>query len=607
MPQTRNAAEMLRSVLAAVGESPASYLEAARQVDRWEPAQLGFRQVRVSFVSTFTIEVLLPYLAVEGARRSLAVRSSVAPFGQLEQQVLDPDSAVYRSDPHVIVVAARAGDAAPALIHEFVRLPRAEVEREVEHFVGRLENLLRAVRRHSRAQVLLWNQTMPVRLAAGIADARLDLSQTDTIANVNRRLASVCRCTPGAYVFDVCRVANEVGLARWEDPKLLHLARIPLSAAAQMATAKRLARYLNALTTAPRKCLVLDLDNTLWGGVLGEEGAAAIGLGQDYPGNAFKAFHQELRSYRDRGTLLAIASKNDASAVVEVFERHPDCVLRWGDFAATQIHWNDKAASLVAIAEELGISTEGLAFFDDSPVEREWVRARVPEVQVIDVPADPTRYGAALDESGAFDHVVLTDEDRKRTELYRNDAERRQLARSVTSVEEFLRALQMRVTLCAIDSVALGRVAQLVAKTNQFNVTVRRQSQADIERIIAQGAIAVSMRIEDRFGDNGLVGVAIALEEPRGAASIDTFLMSCRVLGRRAEAALLHAVADRAIARGATRLVVEYVRTKKNAVVAGFLPASGFTPVPDRTGWWQLDLSAGSPPLPDLFEVVERP
>jgi FkbH-like protein len=600
-----DAGTRLRDVLAEVDETPAAYLKAARQLELGRNGDLGLREVHLSFVATFTIDVILPYLIVEGARRSLAIRGSVAPFGQLEQQLLDGDSPTYRSQPECIAIAARVEDTAPALVHDFVRLSPEEIEREVVQFVARLENLLRAVRRHSHAHVLLWNQTLPMHAAAGLADAALDPSQADTIAEINRRLARVCRGTPGAFVFDACRLANEVGLARWEDPKLLHLARIPWSAVAQAATAKRLARYLKALTAVPCKCLVLDLDNTLWGGVLGEEGPDAILLGGDYPGSAFKAFHRFVKTYRDRGVLLGIASKNDEKEVIELFDRHPDCVLRWGDFAARQIHWKDKATSLEAIAEELGISTEALAFFDDSAVEREWVRTRVPEAQVIDVPADPTRYAAALEESGAFDHLVLSEEDRKRAELYRTDVQRRQLAGSAGSVEEFLRALQMRITIGPVDPGTLLRVTQLIAKTNQFNLTARRHTQADVERMIAQGAIALWMRIEDRFGDSGLVGVAIALDGPDGA-SLDTFLMSCRVLGRRAESALLRAVADRAIDRGASRILAEYVPTKKNGVAAEFLAESGFTTVPERDGWWELDLSAGAPPVPQLFEVLER-
>jgi FkbH-like protein len=603
--ETSERATSVRRRLAGLDETPTSYLEAARELELRSADDLGFRELRISFLATFTVDVLVPYVAVEGARRSLAVRSTVAPFGQIEQQLLDPGSLVYRSNPDFVVIAARVEDAAPALVHDFVRLSAQDIERELGSFVARLENAVRAVRHRSRAQVLVWNQVLPMSLAAGLADAALEPSQTETVVDFNRRVSRMCRSIPGAYVFDVCRVASEVGLGAWQDSKLLYLARIPLSAAALIATAKRLARYLNALTTPPRKCLVLDLDNTLWGGVLGEDGAGGVALGEEYPGSVFKAFHRQLKGYRHRGILLAIASKNDEREVIDLFEHHPDCILRWGDFAARQVHWNDKAASLAKIADELKISVDALAYFDDSPVERESVRMRVPGVQVIEVPSDALRYGAAIEESGAFDHLDLTEEDRRRAELYCADRERRDLAESITSVEEFLRSLKMRVTIGVVDGATLPRVTQLVAKTNQFNLTTRRHTQAEIERMISEEAIALWMRLEDRFGDNGLVGVAIALGAPGRDVCLDTFLVSCRVLGRHAESALLRAVADRAGARGARRLLGEYVPSKKNGIAAGFLASCGFTSVPGRAGWWQLDLSAGRPPSPGWFEVVE--
>jgi FkbH-like protein len=593
-------------MLSTVDASPASYLRAARALESGEGAALGLPPVRVSSLSTFTYAVLTPYLVVEAARRGLAVRHSVGPYGQLEQQLLDPESPIYESEPDFIVLAARIEEGAPALVHDFVRLSREDVEREIDQYVSRIERLLRAIRTHTRARVLVWNQVSPSSLAAGLADAGLDPSQTDAIAHVNRRLARACARTPGAFVFDAARVANEIGLAAWHDPKLFHLGRIPLAAPAQRATARQMARYLAALTTTPRKCLVLDLDNTLWGGVLGEDGFGGIALGDDYPGNVFKTFQRRVRSLRDRGVLLAIASKNDEGAVAELFERHPHLVLRWSDFAARQIHWKDKASSVAAIAEELNISTDALAFFDDSPQEREWVRARIPAVQVIEVPTDALRYGEALEASGAFDHLVLTEEDRSRAEMYRSDQERRHLAETVTSVDDFLRSLGMRVTVGAVDGTTLPRVAQLVAKTNQFNLTTRRHTQADIESMVAGGAISLWMQVADRFGDNGIVGSALASDGPRGAVSIDTFLMSCRVMGRKVELGLLRALVGRAIARGATRLLAEYIPTGKNGPAARFLPESGFTPIPDRPGWWQLDLSHGAPRLDCPFEVIER-
>jgi FkbH-like protein len=603
-PQANSTARKLTDILDRLDGSPAGYLRTARELGRLRDG-LGLVGVRASLVATFTIDVLSPYLMVEGARRGLYVTATVAPFNQLEQVLLDEGSAVYASQPQVIVVAVRIEDAARSLAAGFAGLSVSEVEAEVSSFVGRVGALLRGIRERSKAQVLLWNQLPPQRLAAGLADPSLSPSQSDVIADVNHRLARECSAVADAHVFDAHRVASEVGLSSWHDPKLWHLARVPFGATAQIAVARRLARQVAALFKPPCKCLVLDLDNTLWGGVLGEDGIGGIALGEDYPGSVFKEFQRTLRSYLERGVLLAIASKNNESDVLELFASHSDLVLRLEDFASRQIHWNDKASSLAAIAAELNIGTDALAFFDDSPVEREWVRSRMPEVTVIDVPAEPIHYAAALEAAGAFDTLLITEEDRQRNQQYRGEKRRRELADTSGSVEDFLRDLGMRVVIGEIDDKTLPRVVQLMAKTNQFNTTTRRHARADVQRMLESGAIGLWMRVEDRFGDNGLVGVAVCVPTEGGDMAIDTFLMSCRVLGRQVEHALLWALGQRAARRGARTLFGEFVPTKKNTPASRFFADCGFAPVTGREGWWSFDLARSSLPAPTAFQVID--
>ena len=596
----------LEAALARLDGTPAAYLRAAREVERLGESA-GLSPLRVCLVSTFTVDLVLPYLAVEGARRGLRIASTVSPFGQLEQQVLDAGSVLYASRPDVVILAIRVEEAAPRLADDFVALSSIEVGNDIAAHCHRVRALLEGLRERTTARVLVWNQMPPMRLAAGLADASNESSQVSVFAEINRRIAEGCRAVPDTFVFDAARLVGEVGLAAWYDPKLAFLARAPLGAVGQIAVGKSLARALRALTTPPRKCLVLDLDNTLWGGVLGEDGIGGIKLGTDFPGNVFLAFQKQLRSYRDRGVLLAIASKNNDADVVECFEKHPDQVLRLSDFAARQIHWNDKASSIAAIAKALNIGTDSIAFFDDSPVEREWMRSRMPEVAVIDVPTDPLRYAAALDAAELFDTLVLTAEDRERSALYRQDEGRSQLLASSGSVDDFLRALEVRVEIGPIDATTLPRVGQLLGKTNQFNVTTRRHSAADLERMLSEGAIGLWLRARDRFGDNGLVGVAIARQESAGDWIIDSFLLSCRVLGRGVEHALLSAITRKAIERGARRMLGEFIPTAKNAPAAGFFADGGFTPLPQRPGFWHFDLTQGPIPTPTTLELLEHP
>ena len=587
--------------------TPASYLRAAREL-RQSGSFDGLRQLQLAIVATCTLDPLVPYLMVEGARRGVGVRATPAPFGQLEQQLLDAGSALYRDRPDVVLIALRAEDVAPELAHGLLRLSADDIDARLGEIAARIEALAGGVRAHSDALVVVWNQ-VPGRWApAGLADAGLDASQPAVVADLNRRIAGACRRVPGAFVFDAHRVAIDIGLSRWEDPKLRFLARAPLSSVACVATARALARTLRALVTPARKCLVLDLDDTLWGGILGEDGVGGIRVGQDYPGNVYLDFQRCVAAYRDRGVLLAIASRNNEADVREAFARRDDMVLRLDDFAALQIHWNDKAASLRAIARELRIGTDALVFFDDNAAEREWVRRSLPDVMVVDVPADPLGYAAALDDSGAFDSLVLTEDDRARADRYRLATQAQTFAAGSSSVEAFLRGLEMRVSVAPVSTVTAPRVAQLIAKTNQFNLTTRRHSPADVERLLRQDAMALCLRVSDRFGDHGITGVAIAVPAGAGRFELDTFLLSCRVLGRSVEDALLRAVARACTPRdGAAWLDARFIPTAKNAPAAAFLPTHGFTPVEDDEGRWRLDL-ATLETLPSLaYEVSDEP
>lgn len=342
----------------------------------------------------------------------------------------------------------------------------------------------------------------------------------------------------------------------------------------------------------------------MWGGVLGEAGPGGIALGEDYPGRVYRDFQWAVSALRQRGILLAIASKNNDTEARQVFEQHPDMVLRWEDFAATQIHWEDKAASLRAIAGQLRIGLDALAFYDDNPVERAWVRSELPQVTVIEVPADPLQRVAALNICEAFDQLAVSLEDRQRAVLQELDQRREHARAKCTSLAEFLSTLQIRVTVGTVDGDTLPRVTQLIHKTNQFNLTGRRYTEAELLGQLESGAIACWLRASDRFGDYGLVGAAFALPEGSASWRIDNLVVSCRILGRQVETALLAAVAERASASGAERLIGEYVGTSRNAPARDFYAGHGFQGEGER---WIWNFSSGSIALPAHLAVRPQP
>ena len=418
----------------------------------------------------------------------------------------------------------------------------------------------------------------------------------------NTRIDRIAADTPGVVVYDFARLALEMGLAQLFDPRLDYISRMPFAPAAQIAIAKGLARVIRALHVPPAKCLVLDLDNTLWGGVLGEVGLGGIALGDDYPCRVYRDFQVAALAFRHRGVLLAIASKNNDIEARQVFEQHPDMVLRWEDFAAIQIHWKDKASSLRAIAEQLRIGLDALVFYDDSPMERAWVRNELPEVRVIEVSDDLLRRVAALESCEAFDQVAVSSEDRQRTILYEIDRQRELAKGESTSLSDFLSTLQIRVAVGPVDGSTLPRVAQLIAKTNQFNLTGHRSTEAELQAQLASGAIGVWLRASDRFGDYGLVGAAFAILDSPGVWRIDNFVMSCRILGRRVESALLAAIARRAFDSGAVRLIGDFVASLRNAAAQDFYAVQGFEA---EEGHWVWDFARGLIPLPSHLIPTE--
>jgi FkbH-like protein len=578
-----------------VPQKPAEAMQLARLL-RTQGEELGLQPVRVAFLASYTFEFAEPYLVVEGARRGLLFRNYYGPFGQLEQELTDSTSGLARWEPDLVVMAVRLEDFDPDALHRFHATSGARFEALAEEVLARLVGCVDALRARSRAPAIVANFSLPHPAPLGVFDAADPASLTFRVPELNRRLASALRERADAFVWDYAGLVSENGATAWTDRRLMALARTPVAGAYQPVLAQHLARTLHAVMRPPAKCLVLDLDNTLWGGVIGDDGLEGIQLGDDHPGVAYKALQRAALSLRDRGILLAVASKNDAQTAERVFRDHPEMLIRWEDLAATRIDWSPKSGNLRALAAELNLGADALVLFDDNPVERAEVRAGAPEVRVIEVPSDPLEYAATLAECGYFDHAALTEEDRHRAELYRQEAQRKSLASNAVSLEDFLAGLEMRATVGRLGPSTLQRVAQLIAKTNQFNLTTRRHTRADLAAFADDPNLVVTwLRLRDRYGDAGLVAVGI-LRCARAEAVIDTFLMSCRVMGRGVERALASHLCDRARALGSTALVGEYLPTAKNGIVKDLYPELGFTrsgELPAGGVRFALDLAKG--------------
>jgi FkbH-like protein len=533
------------------------------------------RSLKVALLASYTIDPLVPFLKVESARVGFGLDVSVAPFNTARQALLDPHAGgVAQAD--VVVLAELLSDVCPALAIDYLDLGAEDITRAIDETVDALVAALSAFRFVSTARVVVHNYSLPESPMLGLYEVMATRSQTEAIRRLNRTLADAVSAIADVYVLDFERICADIGYRRSRDEKMWALARAPLSAAALAAVGERQARLIRALYTPARKCLVLDLDNTLWGGVLGEAGMAGIKLGQTYPGNAYRQFQQFLLQLNRRGVLLAINSKNNPEDAAEVLASHPDMVLRSEHFAAMRVNWTDKPSNMLAIAEELNIGLDSLVFLDDNPAECALMRDALPQVLTLHAPQDPTLASRVVIHSGAFDRLSLTEEDLGRSAMYREQRARATLASTARSLDDFLADLQMTATIKAVDDFTFPRAYELITKTNQFNLTTRRYTPAELKALTTDPKHGVfTLQLTDRFGDNGIVGLAVAGLRER-ACDVDAFLLSCRVIGRTAETALLAFLVDWARTRGADAIEGDFIPTKKNAPAADFYARHGF-------------------------------
>lgn len=353
---------------------------------------------------------------------------------------------------------------------------------------------------------------------------------------------------------------------------------------------------------AAKKCLVLDADNTLWGGIIGEDGIDGIQIGDEFPGSAFRDFQKLLLTWRDQGVFLAVASKNNEADVWEVFDKHSGMVLRREHLSAWQINWLPKAENISLIARSLNIGTDSLVFIDDNPMEIAYMRDARPEVTSLLLPPEPADIVSTLQALTLFDKLEITDEDRKRADMMRAERDREVLGTQISHAD-FLSALDLKVDLFKVRTEDLGRITQLINKTNQFNLTTIRRTLDEVRALANSPNFRLyGLRVTDKFGEYGLTGVIIVqVSDDRRRWTLDTLLLSCRVLGRGVETALVGALADDARGEGAAEFHSSFIPTAKNALCASFLSDQGFSQIGERE--WHLDLSE-APSVPPHIERV---
>jgi FkbH-like protein len=573
-----------------------------------EPPGQELKPVHIAVLRNIVIEPLAPYLRYQARQCGLDALLHFGEYDTIVQESLGTNPEILHDSTRCIFLFTRLENLSWKLARSFAELSGEQVREEVDRIKDFIRTVATNLRKQTTATIIWHAFELPVHPSYGVLDSQMAEGQLATVRELNSFLQETLRALPQAFMADLNLCLADIGAERFYDQRLWHIGRAPYSGEALRAIAALDMSFIRPLMGRNRKCLALDCDDTLWGGIIGEDGIAGIKLGKAYPGSPYYEFQQEIVNLYHRGVLIALCTKNNEDDVWEVFRNHPDMLLKEEHIAAHRINWQDKAANLRSLAQELNIGLDSFVYLDDSDFELNLVRRELPEVATILLPKDqPFRYRELLAGCGLFDTLTLSEEDRQRGKMYRAEADRAHLRAQTTDLVGYYRSLAMEVEIRFPDSFTTPRIAQLTQKTNQFNLTTRRYGEADIKRFQAEArADVLSLRLRDRFGDSGIVGTCI-LRYEKEKAIIDTFLLSCRVLGRDVENVFLLQALKLAKKRGAKIAIGEYYATKKNAQVENFYDKMGFTQVDARDGAdrvFQRDLTLPLPAEPDFLKIT---
>lgn len=558
---------------------------------------------RLGLIGNGTLDLIVPVLVATAARHGFALECIIAGYDQFLQEALQPDSMLNTARPDAVLLAIdhRGLSLQPCPGHEHAASASIDAALEL------LASIRAGIARNSGAVCMVQTLAAPPEGLFGSFDRALSGTTRNLVDRVNRNICeSILESTD--MLLDVAGIAETVGLADWHSPAQWNLAKLPFADAYVPLYAEHVARLIGAMRGKSRRCLVLDLDNTVWGGVIGDDGLEGIQIAQgDATGEAFLSVQQLALGLRARGVVLAVSSKNTDAVARRPFNEHPDMLLKQDHIAVFQANWDDKATNIRAIAKELALGLDSLVFLDDNPVERELIRREIPEVGVPELDSDPASYARTLAAAGYFEATNFSDEDRSRADMYQANARRLTLQGQTTDLRSYLRSLEMRIVFESFDRTTRARVTQLINKSNQFNLTTRRYTESQVEQLeLDPSVMTLHARLLDRFGDNGIICVVICRLSRPDTWTIDTWLMSCRVLGRCVEQAVLAEILLRARGANISTLEGVYLPTERNDMVREHYAKLGFARTEDGadgSSRWELGADVE---LGDLPMTVER-
>ena len=554
-----------------------------------------------------TIEPIEFYLRYPALEMGFDADVRFGEYDNIIQEAVGGQGEIITGETDYVLVFMQLETLSSSLVCDYASLSMQDVEAEKLRIENHISSVAHGIRKQTDAVVLWHSFELPLYPALGVVDAQTADGQTELIMELNRVARSALKEIGNAYVVDMNLCVTRLGANEFYDRRYWHIARSPYSRSALAEIAREDFKVIRALRGKNRKCVVLDCDNVLWGGVVGEDGLSGIKLGQTYPGSFYCEAQREIVSLYNRGVIIALCSKNNEDDVWEVFRKHPDMVLEEKHIAAYEINWENKAANLRRLASSLNIGLDSIVFVDDSEQEVALIRQSLPEVETIHFLGEGSvGYSDMLTSCGLFDTLTFSAEDKKRGEMYKSEAARKNLAVKSIDMESYYESLEMMVSINLADDFSIPRIAQLTQKTNQFNLTTKRYSESDIKAFMERGqSDVIYLRLEDRFGDMGIVGVCVIVYEGE-TAIFDTFLLSCRSLGRKVEDVFLTHCLKLSQMREAHFAIGEYLPTNKNMQTRDFYLDRGFERLESNGSGYiaKIDLATLTPWAPDFFKTI---
>ena len=535
------------------------------------------KKIRIGLLSSFTINGLKEVLQVKSSERNVSCIVYEAPYNQYSQEILNQESNLYKFLPDITFLIIDARN----IFGEIFRFPYSISSSDREQFVGKkineIKNLIDKFVEKTNSKLVISKLSIPTFSPNGIFESKMEYSFQNMIEDFNHKLTKNYLSSENVFTYDFEKFVAKNGEDHIFDYSQFFFGDLKISMEYLPVFGQDLMKYVIAYLGITKKCIVLDLDNTLWGGIIGEDGFNGIKLGPEPPGNAFMEFQRVLLSLHQRGIILAINSKNNFEDAIKVIKEHPYMILKEEHFASMRINWKDKVTNMKELIQEINIGSDSIVFIDDDPVNREFVKSIFPEILVVDISNDPSTYTAIIENIIDFSVLKITEEDKSRGKMYFKQKMITELEESTPDLQTFLSQLNLKISIKEADKFTLPRVSQLILKTNQFNLTTKRYQETDIEKMMQDANFIVGCaQVEDKFGDNGITGVFIIKKENEKEWIVDTFLMSCRIMGRDIEKGIMAYIVNTAYEHKVEKIKANFLPTQKNKPIENFLPNCKF-------------------------------